>query len=69
MARLFDGARARNAATTVPFWLGQGAMVALAIRNYNDTPLLMAQAYGFLGIYCVLYFVVARFAPAKVTTG
>jgi UDP-GlcNAc:undecaprenyl-phosphate GlcNAc-1-phosphate transferase len=49
----------RNAATAVPFWLGQGAMVALAVAHYNDTPLLMAQAYGFLGIYCVLYGAVA----------
>jgi UDP-GlcNAc:undecaprenyl-phosphate GlcNAc-1-phosphate transferase len=69
MARLFKGARVRNAATALPFWLGQGAMVALAIRNYNDTPLLMAQAYGFIGIYCVLYLVVARLAPRPVTTG
>ena len=63
------GARWRNALTALPFWLGQGAMVAIAIRNYNDTPLLMAQAYGFLGIYCVLYFVVARLAPRAPATG
>ena len=67
MARLFASPRARNAATALPFWLGQGAMVLLAIRNHDDTPLLMAQAYGFIGIYCVLYFVVARLKPS--TTG
>ena len=53
---------ARNAATAVPFWLGQGAMVAIAVAHYNDTPLLMAQAYGFIGIYCVLYGAVAWLA-------
>jgi UDP-GlcNAc:undecaprenyl-phosphate GlcNAc-1-phosphate transferase len=56
-------ARWRNAATAVPFWLGQGAMVAIAVAHHDDTPFLMAQAYGFLGIYCVLYFIVARLAP------
>jgi len=59
----------RNAVTSVPFWLGQGAMVAIAVAHYNDTPLLMAQAYGFLGIYCVLYGAVAWLARDRVTTG
>lgn len=69
MARL--PARWRNPATTVPFWLGQGAMVGVAMANYNDTPLLMLQAYGFLGIYCVLYALVAWLAPRErlTTTG
>jgi UDP-GlcNAc:undecaprenyl-phosphate GlcNAc-1-phosphate transferase len=69
MARLFADARWRNAATAVPLWLGQGAMVAIAIANYDETPRLMAQAYGFLGIYCVLYFIVARLAPRAPATG
>ncbi len=58
----------RNAATTVPFWLGQGAMVAIAVAHCDDTPFLMAQAYGFLGIYCLLYGAVAwlgRRAPSQ----
>lgn len=73
LARLLPGtdaraARWRNAGTTVPFWLGQGAMVAVAVAHYDDTVLLMLQAYGFLGIYCVLYVLVARLAPRAPVT-
>ena len=60
----------RNAATTLPFWAVQGAMVAYGVAHYDSTPQLFLQAYGFLGLYCVLYLVVARLAPrAPVTTG
>jgi UDP-N-acetylmuramyl pentapeptide phosphotransferase/UDP-N-acetylglucosamine-1-phosphate transferase len=58
----------RNAATTVPFWLMQGGMVAIGVANYDSTPDLIAQAYGFLGIYCVLYGAIAwlgRRAPSQ----
>lgn len=73
MARLIAGPDARslrwrNAATSVPFWLGQGAMVAIAVAHHDSTPFLMAQAYGFLGIYCVLYALVARLAPRAPVT-
>lgn len=73
MARLFPGADARsaqrrNAATALPFWLVQGTMVAVAVAHYDSTPFLMAQAYGFLGIYCVLYFATARLAPRAPVT-
>jgi UDP-N-acetylmuramyl pentapeptide phosphotransferase/UDP-N-acetylglucosamine-1-phosphate transferase len=61
-------ARWRNPATSMPFWLGQGAMVAVAVAHFDDTPFLMAQAYGFLGIYCVLYVGVARLAPRSPVT-
>lgn len=72
MARLLPGAdaRLRNAATALPFWAMQGAMVALGVAHYDSTPFLVSQAYGFLGIYCVLYVLIARLAPrAPATTG
>jgi len=62
-------ARWRNSATTLPFWLGQGAMVAIAVAHCDDTAFLMAQAYGFLGIYCVLYGAVAWLAPREPVKG
>ena len=59
----------RNPATTLPFWIAQGAMVAIAVAHYDDTPFLMVQAYGFLGIYCVLYGAVAWLGRRQVTPG
>ena len=53
----------RNAATALPFWAGQAAMVAIALANYDSTPDLIAQAYGFIGLYCVLYGAAAWAAP------
>jgi UDP-N-acetylmuramyl pentapeptide phosphotransferase/UDP-N-acetylglucosamine-1-phosphate transferase len=68
--RLFPGAGARparwrNACTALPFWALQGAMVVIALAHYDSTPFLVAQAYAFLGIYCVLYVAIARLAPRR----
>ena len=68
VVRVFTGTGARavrwrNAATALPFWLVQGAMVALGVAHYDSTQFLVAQAYGFLGVYCVLYALVARLPP------
>lgn len=55
----------RNAATALPFWAVQGAMVAYAVAHYDSTPQLFLQAYGFLGFYCVMYLIVARLQPRE----
>jgi UDP-GlcNAc:undecaprenyl-phosphate/decaprenyl-phosphate GlcNAc-1-phosphate transferase len=52
----------RNAATALPFWAIQGAMVAYGIAHYGKTVDLMVQTFGFLGGYCVIYFAAARLA-------
>lgn len=55
----------RNAPTALPFWAVQGAMVAYGIMQYESTPHLQAQAFGFIGAYCLVYFFVARLAPRE----
>jgi UDP-GlcNAc:undecaprenyl-phosphate GlcNAc-1-phosphate transferase len=50
----------RNALTALPFWAVQGAMVAYGITQYESTPHLQAQTFGFIGAYCAVYFAVAR---------
>ncbi|MGH8442126.1 MAG: MraY family glycosyltransferase [Nevskiaceae bacterium] len=45
----------RNAATAPPLWLAQLGMVVLAIHWRDSSPLLMLQAYGFIGLYCLAY--------------
>ncbi|MGQ0586163.1 MAG: MraY family glycosyltransferase [Gammaproteobacteria bacterium] len=65
--RLLGG---RNAATALPFWAVQGAMVAVAVAHHDSTSFLLAQAYGFVALYCVLYALVARLgrrAPTAAT--
>lgn len=60
----------RNALTALPFWVIEGAMVAYAITQYDSTIDLMAQTFGFLGAYCLVYFLAARLAPREaVRTG
>ncbi len=59
----------RNAATALPFWAGQAAMVGLAVAHYDSTADLIAQAYAFIGIYCLLYGAIAWLASREPATG
>lgn len=48
----------RNALTSVPLWIAQSAMVAMAITWYDSTEMLMLQCYGFVACYCLAYVAV-----------
>jgi UDP-GlcNAc:undecaprenyl-phosphate/decaprenyl-phosphate GlcNAc-1-phosphate transferase len=49
----------RNAFTSIPLWVMQLGMVAMAVAWHDSTQLLMLQCYGFVAWYCVAYIAVA----------
>lgn len=55
--------RLRNAATTLPLWVIQAALVGYAVLHYSDTGALVAEAYGFIALYCGGYFWLNRIKP------
>lgn len=56
----------RNSLTSVPLWLMQLTLCALAVRWHNSTGSLMAVCYGFVGVYCLVYVLVAMLDRRRV---
>lgn len=56
----------RNSLTSVPLWIVQLALCALAVRWHDSSLHLMAVCYGFVAWYCLAYITVALFDRRRI---